>query len=136
MRQVARNVGPAIDVPAPDVMTNPQHMLWMMDEWETIHGARDPGFITGKPVGMGGSLGRTEATGYGVVYTLREALKKMGIDVAKTTASVQGFGNVAQYAIQLYTKMGGTVVASPAGTRPTRRPRRSARRRAWTAPSS
>ncbi len=111
VRQVAKNVGPAIDVPAPDVMTTPQHMVWMMDEWEVIHGHRGPGFITGKPVGMGGSLGRTEATGYGAMYTLREALKKMGIDVAKTKASVQGFGNVAQYAIQLYTKMGGTVVA-------------------------
>ena len=111
VRQVAKNVGPTIDVPAPDVMTTPQHMVWMMDEWETIHGHRGPGFITGKPVGMGGSLGRTEATGYGAIFTLREALKKMGIDIAKTKASVQGFGNVAQYAIQLYTKMGGTVVA-------------------------
>jgi glutamate dehydrogenase (NAD(P)+) len=111
VRQVAKNVGPTIDVPAPDVMTTPQHMVWMMDEWETIHGHRGPGFITGKPVGMGGSLGRTEATGYGAIFTLREALKKLGIDVAKTKASVQGFGNVAQYAIQLYTKMGGTVVA-------------------------
>jgi glutamate dehydrogenase (NAD(P)+) len=86
-------------------------MVWMMDEWETIHGHRGPGFITGKPVGLGGSLGRTEATGYGAIYTLREALKKLGIDIAKTKASVQGFGNVSQYAIQLYTKMGGTVVA-------------------------
>jgi glutamate dehydrogenase (NAD(P)+) len=111
VRQVAKNVGPAIDVPAPDVMTTPQHMLWMLDEWETIHGHRGPGFITGKPVGMGGSLGRTEATGYGAIFTLREALKKLGIDIAKTKASVQGFGNVSQYAIQLYTRLGGTVVA-------------------------
>jgi glutamate dehydrogenase (NAD(P)+) len=66
--------------------------------------------ITGKPVGMGGSLGRTEATGYGVIYCLREALQELGIDPAVTTASVQGFGNVAQYAIELYTEMGGTVV--------------------------
>jgi glutamate dehydrogenase (NAD(P)+) len=56
-------------------MTNAQHMLWMLDELETIYRQKLPGFITGKPVGMGGSLGRTEATGYGVVYTLREALK-------------------------------------------------------------
>ncbi|MGZ5495916.1 MAG: Glu/Leu/Phe/Val family dehydrogenase, partial [Candidatus Aminicenantales bacterium] len=74
-------------------------------------GAKYPGFITGKPVGMGGSLGRTEATGYGVVFTLREALKEMGIKPETTTASVQGFGNVAQYAIELYTKLGGKVVA-------------------------
>ncbi|MCI0471088.1 MAG: glutamate dehydrogenase, partial [Candidatus Aminicenantes bacterium] len=65
VRQIAKNVGPLADVPAPDVMTNAQHMLWILDEFETIHGAKYPGFITGKPVGMGGSLGRTEATGYG-----------------------------------------------------------------------
>ncbi len=111
VRQVAKNIGPVSDVPAPDVMTNAQHMLWMMDEFETIHGGRYPGFITGKPVGMGGSLGRTEATGYGVVYTIREALKELGIDPKETTAAVQGFGNVAQYAIELYTKLGGTVIA-------------------------
>ncbi|HRR33309.1 MAG TPA: Glu/Leu/Phe/Val dehydrogenase [Kiritimatiellia bacterium] len=111
IRQVARNVGPISDVPAPDVMTNGQHMLWMLDEYEAIHGGHYPGFITGKPVGMGGSLGRTEATGFGVIYTLREALKVLGVDLAKTTASVQGFGNVAQHAVQLYTELGGKVVA-------------------------
>ncbi|MBN8546274.1 MAG: Glu/Leu/Phe/Val dehydrogenase [Ignavibacteria bacterium] len=110
VRQIARNIGPIQDVPAPDVMTNPQHMLWMLDEYEAIHGAKYPGFITGKPVGMGGSLGRTEATGYGVIYTLREALKLKGIDPKDTLASVQGFGNVAQYAIKLYTQLGGKVI--------------------------
>jgi glutamate dehydrogenase (NAD(P)+) len=109
VRQVFKNVGPEIDVPAPDVMTNAQHMLWMLDEFEALHGGRYPGFITGKPVGMGGSLGRTEATGYGVVFTLREALRELGIDPASTRASVQGFGNVAQYAIRLYRQLGGTV---------------------------
>ena len=111
VRQIARNVGATIDVPAPDVMTTPQHMLWMLDELEVIHGGREPGFITGKPVGMGGSLGRTEATGYGLVYTLREALKHLGLEPGKTSASVQGFGNVAQYAIRLYLKLGGKVVS-------------------------
>ncbi len=110
VRQVAKNVGPLSDVPAPDVMTNPQHMLWMLDEYEAIRGAKYPGFITGKPVGMGGSLGRTEATGYGLVHTLREALKELGLPIEKTVAAVQGFGNVAQYAIQLYTQLGGKVV--------------------------
>ena len=81
VRQLARNVGPVADVPAPDVMTSGQHMLWMLDEFETIHGGHYPGFITGKPVGMGGSQGRTEATGYGVVFTIREALQELGIDV-------------------------------------------------------
>lgn len=111
VRAIAQDVGPLRDVPAPDVMTNAQHMLWMLDEYETIHGAKFPGFITGKPVGMGGSLGRTEATGYGVIFTLREALKELGIKPEATMASVQGFGNVAQYAIKLYNQMGGKVVA-------------------------
>ncbi|MBM4166856.1 MAG: Glu/Leu/Phe/Val dehydrogenase [Ignavibacteria bacterium] len=110
IRQIARDIGPLRDVPAPDVMTNAQHMLWMLDEYETIFGAKYPGLITGKPVGMGGSLGRTEATGFGVVFTLREALKNLKLKPENTTASVQGFGNVAQYAIKLYTQLGGKVL--------------------------
>jgi glutamate dehydrogenase (NAD(P)+) len=110
VRQIARDVGPFRDVPAPDVMTTGQHMLWMLDEYEAIHGGRYPGFITGKPVGMGGSQGRTEATGYGVVFTVREALKEFGIKPSDTIASVQGFGNVAQYAIRLYHQIGGKVI--------------------------
>ncbi len=110
VRQLSRDIGPLIDVPAPDVMTNAQHMLWMLDEFETIHRGRLPGLITGKPVGMGGSLGRTEATGFGVVYTVREALKELGMKPENTVASVQGFGNVAQYAVKLYTQLGGKVI--------------------------
>jgi glutamate dehydrogenase (NAD(P)+) len=109
IRQLARDVGPIRDVPAPDVMTSPQHMLWMLDEFETIHGGHYPGVITGKPVGLGGSRGRTQATGYGVIYCLREALAEREIEIAATTASVQGFGNVAQFAIELYQELGGTV---------------------------
>ncbi|MBN2586448.1 MAG: Glu/Leu/Phe/Val dehydrogenase [Candidatus Fermentibacteraceae bacterium] len=110
VRQLVRNVGPLQDVPAPDVMTSAQHMLWMMDEYEAITGAKYPGFITGKPVGMGGSLGRTEATGFGLIFTVREALKQLDIRPQDTIASVQGFGNVSQYAIRLYNQMGGTVI--------------------------
>jgi len=110
VRQVAKNVGPVMDVPAPDVMTNAQHMLWMLDEFEVIQGGKYPGFITGKPVGMGGSLGRTEATGFGVIFTLREALRELKLPVESTKASVQGFGNVSQYAIRLYQQLGGKVV--------------------------
>jgi glutamate dehydrogenase len=110
IRQVWKNVGPDADVPAPDVMTNAQHMLWMLDEYETIRGCRAPGFITGKPVGLGGSLGRTEATGYGLVIALREAMRGLGIKAEDTRASVQGFGNVAQYAIELYHRLGGRVI--------------------------
>ncbi|MCK9223288.1 MAG: Glu/Leu/Phe/Val dehydrogenase [Limnochordia bacterium] len=111
VRQIAKNIGPVIDVPAPDVMSTGQHMLWMLDEYETIHGGHYPGTITGKPVGMGGSLGRKEATGYGVIYTLREALKALNIDITKTTASLQGFGNVAEYAARMYTQLGGKIIA-------------------------
>jgi len=109
VRQMARNLGPTTDVPAPDVMTTSQHMLWMLDEFEGITGAKAPGFITGKPVSVGGSLGRTEATGYGVIFAVREALKELGIRPSDTTASIQGFGNVAQYAARLYEQIGGTV---------------------------
>jgi glutamate dehydrogenase len=108
VRQMARNVGPQTDVPAPDVMTTAQHMLWMLDEFEGIRGAKLPGFITGKPVSVGGSLGRTEATGFGVIFAVREALKEMNIRPSDTRASVQGFGNVAQYAIRLLDQLGGT----------------------------
>lgn len=111
IRQLAKNVGPNTDVPAPDVMTNAKHMLWMLDEYETIHGCKNPGFITGKPVGMGGSLGRTEATGFGVIYVLNEALKNLNMPIENTTASFQGFGNVSQYAVRLYQQLGGKVVA-------------------------
>jgi glutamate dehydrogenase (NAD(P)+) len=108
VQQVVKNVGPYTDVPAPDVMTSPQHMLWMLDEYEKIVGERKPGFITGKPVGMGGSLGRKEATGFGVMIAVREALKELDLKPEDTTASIQGFGNVSQFAIELYQQMGGT----------------------------
>ncbi len=109
VRQIARNIGPEWDVPAPDLMTTSQHMLWMLDEYEVIHGVKSPGFITGKPVGLGGSLGRREAAGYGVMIVVREALKELGVKPANTSASFQGFGNVAQNAIELYQRMGGVV---------------------------
>jgi len=110
VRQIAADVGPVQDVPAPDVMTSGQHMLWMMDEYERIHHGHFPGFITGKPLGMGGSKGRTAATGYGVIFTLREALKRKDVDIAKTSAAFQGFGNVSQFAVELYTRLGGKTV--------------------------
>ena len=111
IRQISQNIGPLADVPAPDIMTNPQIMIWMLDEYETINHAKYPGCITGKPISIGGSLGRTEATGFGVVFTIREALKELGINPDDTLASIQGFGNVAQYAARLFRKIGGTVIA-------------------------
>ncbi len=86
-------------------------MLWIMDEYQTIMGGQYPGLITGKPVELGGSRGRTEATGYGIIYILRELLKEMKMDIAKTTASIQGFGNVARYSAELFIQYGGTVVS-------------------------
>ena len=111
IRQLFSQLGPNIDVPAPDVMTNAQHMIWMMDEYETLAGGHYPGVITGKSVGMGGSLGRTEATGYGVIYVLKDLLEVEDIPIAETTASMQGFGNVGEYAARLYTQLGGKMIA-------------------------
>lgn len=109
VRQIARNVGPEWDVPSPDLMTAEQHMLWMLDEYETMHGRKSPGFITGKPVDMGGSAGRKEAAGYGLMIAVREALKELDVKPGNTTASFQGFGNIAQHAVMLYRRMGGVV---------------------------
>jgi glutamate dehydrogenase (NAD(P)+) len=87
-------------------------MGWMMDEYTKLVGAYTPGVITGKPVGAGGSLGRTEATGFGAVFVLRETLRHLKLDPTKLTASVQGFGNVAQYAaIGFVEQLGGKVIA-------------------------
>lgn len=111
VRSLWRVIGPRQDVPAPDVGTNPQMMGWMMDEYSLITGQYTPGVITGKPVGGGGSLGRTEATGYGVIYTVREAMKRLKIDSTQTVAAIQGFGNVAQYAAEGFIQqLGGKVV--------------------------
>ena len=111
VQQIHKNIGPRIDVPAPDVGTTAQMMGWMMDEYSKLAGEYTPGVITGKPVGGGGSLGRTEATGYGVVYTIREAMQHLGLDGKKTRAAIQGFGNVAQYSALAFKEMiGGEVV--------------------------
>jgi len=111
VRKVYDIVGPEMDVPAPDVATNPQDMLWIMDEYDTLARSRKPGFVTGKSVGVGGSLGRTEATGYGVIYCVREAFKRLGLDFKGATASIQGAGNNAQYCCELFTQYGGKVIA-------------------------
>jgi glutamate dehydrogenase len=100
-----RNIGPRQDIPAPDVGTTPQMMAWMMDEYSKLVGAYTPGTITGKPLGGGGSLGRTEATGYGVIYTVREAMKYLKMDPTKCSAAIQGFGNVSQYAAIGFTEI-------------------------------
>jgi glutamate dehydrogenase len=109
--QMWRNIGPRQDVPAPDVGTTPQMMGWMMDEYSKLVGQFTPGVITGKPLGGGGSLGRTEATGYGVIYTVREAMKHLNMDSTKSVAALQGFGNVSQYAAIGFNELLGGKVA-------------------------
>jgi len=111
IRKLWSLIGHEIDVPAPDIGSNPQCMLWMLDEYETITGAHYPGVITGKPAAMGGSLGRTEATGFGCIYVLKDLLRIMDIPVESTCASLQGFGNVAEYAARMYTSLGGKITA-------------------------
>jgi glutamate dehydrogenase (NAD(P)+) len=106
-----RNLGPRIDVPAPDVGTTPQMMGWMMDEYSKLVGQYTPGVFTGKPLGGGGSEGRTEATGYGVIYCVREAMKHLKMDPTKCVAAIQGFGNVAQYAAIGFVEILGGKVA-------------------------
>jgi len=113
MRAVARELGVHRDVPAPDVYTTPQIMAWMMDEYEHIVGHSHPGVITGKPLALGGSQGRHDATARGGVYCVREACRVKGIDPAKCTYAIQGFGNAGQYAATLHRELlgGGKLVA-------------------------
>ncbi|MCO5184427.1 MAG: Glu/Leu/Phe/Val dehydrogenase [Anaerolineae bacterium] len=112
MRAVARIVGVSQDVPAPDVNTNPQIMAWMIDEYETLMGFREPGVITGKPVPLGGSAGRTPATAMGGIYAIREAANMLDMNLEGATCAVQGFGNVGSYAVKLAAEiLGMTVIA-------------------------
>ncbi|HLF73821.1 MAG TPA: Glu/Leu/Phe/Val dehydrogenase [Anaerolineales bacterium] len=110
VQQMVKNLGPRQDIPAPDVGTTPQMMGWMMDEFSKLSGAYAPSVFTGKPVGGGGSQGRTEATGFGVIYTVREAMKYLNIEPKGSVVAIQGFGNVAQYAsIGFVEILGGKV---------------------------
>jgi len=111
IQQMWKNLGPRQDIPAPDVGTTPQMMAWMMDEYSKLAGQYTPGMITGKPLGGGGSLGRTEATGYGVTFCIREGMKHLKMDPKACTAAIQGFGNVSQYATIGFTEiLAGKVV--------------------------
>jgi glutamate dehydrogenase (NAD(P)+) len=101
MRAIARFVGLQRDVPAPDVNTNPQIMGWMLDEYETIAGYHEPGVITGKPLMLGGSAGRSPATAMGGMVTIREAAKLLGVPLKGATCAIQGYGNVGGFAHRL-----------------------------------
>jgi glutamate dehydrogenase (NAD(P)+) len=104
-------IGPTKDIPAPDVNTNEQIMAWMMDTYSMNQGSTATGVVTGKPVDLGGSLGRREATGRGVFTVGVEAAKRIGLDVAKAAVAVQGFGNVGGIAGKLFAEAGARVVA-------------------------
>ncbi|MHC4339407.1 MAG: Glu/Leu/Phe/Val family dehydrogenase [Planctomycetota bacterium] len=107
IRAVGRILGVTKDVPAPDVYTNPQIMAWMMDEFEVIEGQSHPGVITGKPLTLGGSLGRMDATARGGVYCTREAGNIMKVDWDGATYAVQGFGNAGQFGATLHKELLG-----------------------------
>lgn len=112
VRAIGRFLGPEKDIPAPDVYTTPQIMAWMMDEYSKMLGYNTPGVITGKPLNVGGSLGRGDATAKGGMYCLREAAKKLKLDLKKATVAVQGYGNAGQFAHKLVTEMFGSKVVA------------------------
>src|SRR5262249_46507147 len=104
-------IGPDKDVPAPDVGTDAQVMAWIMDTYSQQVGYAVPGVVTGKPLAIGGSLGREEATGRGIVYITLEALQHLKIDIRNTTVAIQGFGNVGSHAARIMHEYGARVIA-------------------------
>jgi len=104
-------IGPEKDIPAPDVYTNAQVMAWFMDEFSKLRGYYCPGVVTGKPIVIGGSLGRNEATARGAMFAIREAAKKIGLDLTKATVAIQGFGNAGSIAARLLNELGCKIVA-------------------------
>ncbi len=110
---IADIIGPRTDIPAPDVYTGGREMAWIMDTYSALKGNYiQPEVITGKPLSIGGSLGRNEATGRGLAFTVREAAKKLKIDMKSATVAVQGFGNAGQFASQLVEAQGAKVIAA------------------------
>ncbi|MBM4463513.1 MAG: Glu/Leu/Phe/Val dehydrogenase [Chloroflexi bacterium] len=112
IRAVFQFVGPERDVPAPDVYTTPQIMAWMMDEYSVISGKPQFGVITGKPLAIGGSPGRGDATARGGMFTIREAAKTMGIDLRKAKVAVQGYGNAGYHAARLCSELFGSSIVA------------------------
>jgi glutamate dehydrogenase (NAD(P)+) len=117
MRAIARNIGPDVDVPAPDVYTTPQIMAWMMDEYEVIFGSKQPGVITGKPLCIGGSIGRNDATARGGIYAVREAAKVLDLDLKGKTVAIQGYGNAGSFAHKLAIEILGMKVVAVSDSR-------------------
>ncbi len=104
-------VGPQIDIPAPDVYTNPQIMAWMMDEFSKIKGYNVPGIVTGKPLEIGGTKGRKFSTSQGGIYVFQKAVQKLKMNPKKTTIAIQGFGNVGYFMAEILYALGYNVVA-------------------------
>jgi glutamate dehydrogenase (NAD(P)+) len=117
MRCIARYVGLTKDVPAPDVYTSPRIMAWMMDEYEVLTGHHEPGVITGKPLPVGGSCGREDATARGGIFTVREAARALGINLHDATAAIQGYGNAGQFAHSLSENLLGMNVVAVSDSR-------------------
>jgi glutamate dehydrogenase (NAD(P)+) len=117
IRAVGHYIGEETDVPAPDVYTTPQIMAWMMDEYAVMRGYNVPGVITGKPIPLGGSAGRGDATAKGGMYTIREAAKILGINSSEATVAVQGYGNAGQFAHKLVSEMFGSKVVAVSDSR-------------------
>jgi len=111
MSAISDIVGPDVDVPAPDVYTTPQIMGWMLDEYNKIKRSHNPGVITGKPLSIGGSLGRDEATGLGAYYVTKAMSEKLGLDPKETTVAIQGYGNAGQHYAMHLAKDGYKIVA-------------------------
>lgn len=111
IRAVSQIISPLKDIPAPDVYTTPQIMAWMMDEFSKLKECNMPGIITGKPIAVGGSLGRGSATAQGAVFCIREAAALMDLDLSASTAVVQGFGNAGYHAARLLYEMGVKIIA-------------------------
>ena len=108
---IHNEIGPEIDIPAPDVYTDAQTMAWIFDEYSKLKGYPVYGVVTGKPVELGGSEGRTEATGYGVAACVKEAAKLLGLDISSTTVAIQGFGKVGSYTAEKLYEYGFKIIA-------------------------
>lgn len=117
IRTVWQILGEETDIPAPDVYTNPQIMAWMMDEYSIIKGHMVPGMITGKPLAVGGSAGRVDATARGGIYTVREAAKALGMDLQGATVAIQGYGNAGHFTHQLAVEVLGMKVVAVSDSR-------------------
>ncbi|UFP94071.1 Glu/Leu/Phe/Val family dehydrogenase [Gloeobacter morelensis] len=114
--ELVRDIGPQIDIPAPDVGTGPREMAWMMDTYSMSVGHASPGVVTGKPLSIGGSKGRDAATGRGVVIATREALTTAGMALSGATVAIQGFGKVGKAAALIFQEQGARVIALSDGS--------------------